>query len=101
MTNKSLLTLEEVKYMFKSKFNVETNMDLMKARIWLGVIILLFWLFLITGAAVTFPFVGNLTRKQNIVYGLIVSIPFLTIVNVYLAIAFKDFKSVVSEKKNN
>ena len=86
--------------MFNSNLNSEITLDILKARIWIGLLILLFWLLLIAGAAVTFPFVGHITRGQNILYGVIVGIPFLSIMTAYLILVIKDFKVFASERKS-
>ena len=86
--------------MFNSKLNTETTLDILKARIWIGMFILLFWILLLVGAALTFPFIGHITREQNLVYGLIVGIPFLAIMIAYLILVIKDLKEFVSENKS-
>ena len=78
--------------MFKSNLNPETTVKTLKARIWIGMIIFALWLNIFLWSGLTFPFVENKTQGQNIIYGIIVAIPFLASVISYLIISAKDLK---------
>jgi hypothetical protein len=76
--------------MFKSKLNSEMTADVLKGRIWIGLVILADWLVIFWWSWISFPFVGHKSNLQNITYGVIVGIPFLAAILIYLALSIKD-----------
>jgi len=85
--------------MFKSKLNPEVSAETLKGRVWIGVFLLAIWLVFLWWAGITFPFVGHDAIGQNIVYGVIVGIPFLVLITLYMALAVKDLKEAVAAMK--
>lgn len=85
--------------MFKSKLNPEVTAETLKGRVWIGVFMLAIWLVFLWWAGITFPFVGHETSGQNIVYGVIVGLPFLVLMTLYMALAVKDVKEAVAALK--
>ena len=76
--------------MFKSKLNPEMTADILKGRIWIALFILADWFVILWWSWISFPFVGHKTNLQNIIYGVIVGIPFLVSILIYLVLSIKD-----------
>jgi hypothetical protein len=76
--------------MFKSKLTPEMTTDILKGRVWIALFILADWLVILWWSWISFPFVGHKSNEQNIIYGVIVGIPFLVCMLIYLVLAIKD-----------
>jgi hypothetical protein len=85
--------------MFTSNLNPETTLETLKGRVWTGVFIYTLWLIFFLMASLTFPFVGNKTQGDNLIYGFIAGIPFLVPMTIYMVLAVKDLKRFKSENK--
>jgi len=84
--------------MKQSKFNERETPETLRARLKIGVLLLILWLIFIGMAAVTFPFVEHTTRMQNVGYGIVVGIPFLLIMALYFRKAIKDLSGRAGEE---
>ena len=78
---------------FKSRLNEKETIQTLRARLNMGIMLLVFWLLLLFQAYLTFPFVEHTSSIQNVIYGVIIGLPFLILVLTYIHRARKDLVS--------
>ena len=87
-----------------SKLVDNETIQTLRSRYRLGMLLFAFWLVTLISAYLTFPFVEHTTKMENVIYGIIVSIPFLVLSIIYLFVVQKDiveYESKASGKRDS
>jgi hypothetical protein len=82
----------------ESRFKERETRESLRARLGIGITLLVFWLILMGMAFVTFPFVQHESTSQNVLYGLVTGLPFLALLALYLKRAARDLAAGPQEK---
>jgi len=78
--------------MFKSNLNPEITLETLKGRIWTGGLLYALWIVFFILSGLSFPFVGNKTQADNLIYSFIAGLPFLVPMTIYMVLAVKDWQ---------
>jgi len=77
-----------------SNSNEPTTEIALRAKLRMSYFLLLLLLIHFIEAFITFPFVDHTTNTQNVVYGLIVTAPFIIINIIFIALIRKDLSQI-------